>query len=730
MASKNVVAIFLSGGMDGLNFLTPRDVGTGTVDLPQLGSSVSYLKTYRQAAPANILDYSNASLKSGCVLTAGSAIVTMPSTANLLQGMKAYGVNLPARRGLQIASVDSATQITLGNGTSNEVSYVSANPTLLFFGTAGVGGFSAQLFGLNPINDTNNRNLAAHWSQRFLWDTFNVEDNIGNVNKVKSAAVMTIGPLLKPLVRDIFMDNSRIRVRLPDGTLIPSINTDFPPQIQSHNDQQTTWQSSKTEGATLGTGGAIMDKLVGTIALSQNKSIASVTVSNTTLFNTGIETLPFSVSQSGLVRKIPSVLGKLTQNESAIETNLIDLFNQATNVVSSTSDFALSTAPANALMQQFQTILSDDNISQITDPSNQSFSFSTDGGVSYSSIGLSRSLKTLLRLLLANNPNRGAIATRNANTVTIATEISIGVANRILGSTKTEITFANHGLFTSNTAANNTTDSVIILKSGGSVAVIDTSIPTTGYKITLEPSGVNNKFFFTSTATGELINEPVSIRLKHNLTATAGVANSVFIKSTDTVLSRVTPYLVTSVIDSTSFTITTPSESGAFTPTANLPVKFKLIDVPVQTLYADVGGWDSHGEPNHSQLAALNSSLTYFNAIVERIVDANVVTMLMSEFGRNITTNSRGTDHGYGSHMAVFGKDVRGNKVYGVIPDLNLDGANIFNNQLLPAVSVSQYFATAAKWLGLTDAQVLQVFPDLLNWPANERNLGFLDPLV
>lgn len=703
MASKNAVVIFLNGGMDAINFITPTDA-----------TSVNFLQTYRQAAPANILDYTPNITKTGN-LTANSGVITGINTTNLGVGQKVYGLNLPAQRGLEIGVI-GANQITLAN---NAVAYVTSTATTLYFGNAGVNTFSSQLFKLNESNDTV-RGTSAHWSQRFLWDTFNVPDTLANANKTKSAVMMCIGPLLKPLVKDTIGINAPIKVRLPNNTLIPSTDLDFPPFIQSHNDQQSTWQSSKTEGATLGTGGAIADKLLPNIPLTQNKPLISVTVASP-LFATGSEATPLSVSQNGLVRKIPGVLGRVTQDtDSTLSSTLNSLFYQAMRAVPANDDFSTTVDSTSFLTQSFQTILSDDNISQMTDITAESFSIQTDGGAVYSSASLGRSLKTLLRMVLANNPNRGGIATRSGNVVTVVTEETSGVANRVSGSTDTTITSANHRLFTSNNSAN-TTDSVIVI---GNPTAIDTSISPDGYKITLDPSDVNNKFTFTSTSTTALVNVPVKIKLKHNFSS----ANTVFIKSTDAALSLPDPYAIT-VINSTSFSFTT-IQTGAFTPTANLPIKFKLIDLPNQIMFADVGGWDSHGEPNHSQLAALNAALTYYNRIVERIEDADTVTLTMSEFGRNVSTNSKGTDHGYGGHQMVFGKSVRGNKVYGTIPSIDFAGPNIFNNQLLPAISVSQYMATVAKWLGLTDAQILQVFPDLLNWPANERNLGFLDPLV
>lgn len=702
MASKNLVGIFLNGGVDGINFMTARDSET-----------VSLIQTYRQSAPNNIPNFTEAVTKTGN-LTVDSNVITNINTTGIVVGDNVYGVDLSARRGLNVTAIDAgASTVTL-----NGVAYSSHTGTTLYFATAGVSGFSSKMFKLNESNNTG-KNPALHYSQRFFWDTFNVLDTVGNAGKVKSAVVFNIGPRIKKIERNVALN--RDDVVLPNGTRVAATAADGVPQIESHNDQQSIWQSTKTEGAVEGLGGSIADKLLPEIPLQQNKALLSVTASGSTLFSTGSEVFPFAVSPNGLVRKIPGILGRVTTDSTLpLATSLNTLFYQAMRALPANDDFATSVDATNSLAQEFQNILSDDNIPQITSVPSILFNIQTETNSNVSGFPLASSLRTLLRVLLANNPNRGGIATRSGNLVTVETEITAGVANRTAGSNVVTITAAGHGLFTSNTNSADHTDSVIVL---GNPTAIDTSISANGYKITLLPSDVNNKFTFTGTATTALVDVPVTVRLKHNLSTN----NSVFIKSADTVLSRIDPYPITTIVNSTSFTFTTTA-SGAFS-TPNLPIKFKLIDLPKQILYADSGGWDSHNEPNHSQLAALDGALTYFNGIAERIVDAEIATILMSEFGRTLGTNSRGTDHGYGSNMACFGKPIKGNKVYGQIPSLvkrNAGGVNASNNALEPSTAVYQYIAPFAKWLGLNDAQVLEVFPDLNNWPANERYLDII----
>ncbi len=65
-------------------------------------------------------------------------------------------------------------------------------------------------------------------------------------------------------------------------------------------------------------------------------------------------------------------------------------------------------------------------------------------------------------------------------------------------------------------------------------------------------------------------------------------------------------------------------------------------------------------------LAAFNTDMG------DRMADVVVVTM--SEFGRAVNENgNRGTDHGHGNAMLIFGGPVQGGKVYGRWPGLEMD---------------------------------------------------------
>jgi uncharacterized protein (DUF1501 family) len=96
-------------------------------------------------------------------------------------------------------------------------------------------------------------------------------------------------------------------------------------------------------------------------------------------------------------------------------------------------------------------------------------------------------------------------------------------------------------------------------------------------------------------------------------------------------------------------------------------------DVGVEAAFAEIGGWDHHGNEN-AQLSNLlrqfSSALAAFTQDMgDRMEDIVLVTM--SEFGRTAAENGNaGTDHGHGSLMMVLGGPVQGGKVYGQWPGL------------------------------------------------------------
>jgi uncharacterized protein (DUF1501 family) len=96
-------------------------------------------------------------------------------------------------------------------------------------------------------------------------------------------------------------------------------------------------------------------------------------------------------------------------------------------------------------------------------------------------------------------------------------------------------------------------------------------------------------------------------------------------------------------------------------------------DAGVEAAFAEIGGWDHHGNENQqlsNLLRQFSSALAAFSQDMgDRMEDIVLVTM--SEFGRTVEENGNsGTDHGHGSLMMVLGGPVQGGKVYGKWPGL------------------------------------------------------------
>jgi len=145
--------------------------------------------------------------------------------------------------------------------------------------------------------------------------------------------------------------------------------------------------------------------------------------------------------------------------------------------------------------------------------------------------------------------------------------------------------------------------------------------------------------------------------------------------------------------------------------------------------FVEMGGWDTHDNQlqAHPQLlASLAQAMSDFYSALDSIDKTETVTTFtMSEFGRTMTSNGDGTDHGWGGIQMVMGGAVQGKQFYGKMPDLNLGSEDdAADGRIIPTTSVDQYAATLAGWLGLSTSQLLDIFPNLSNFA--EKDLGFM----
>jgi len=96
-------------------------------------------------------------------------------------------------------------------------------------------------------------------------------------------------------------------------------------------------------------------------------------------------------------------------------------------------------------------------------------------------------------------------------------------------------------------------------------------------------------------------------------------------------------------------------------------------DAGVEGAFAEIGGWDHHGNENPQLFGLLRQFSMAIAAFCQDMGDRmeDIVLVTMSEFGRTAEENGNaGTDHGHGSLMMVLGGAVQGGKIYGKWPGL------------------------------------------------------------
>ncbi len=148
-----------------------------------------------------------------------------------------------------------------------------------------------------------------------------------------------------------------------------------------------------------------------------------------------------------------------------------------------------------------------------------------------------------------------------------------------------------------------------------------------------------------------------------------------------------------------------------------------------QIFYVDMKGWDVHDGQARDQpglFTQLNDALVYFQQVIDEMqLGEQVTAFTASDFGRTLTSNGDGTDHGWGNHHLVMGGAVNGGDVYGALPRMSIDGPDsVRTGRVVPGLSASQYASTLLSWIGLDQTQVHEVLPDLNNFAAHD--LGFL----
>ncbi|MDX2321895.1 MAG: DUF1501 domain-containing protein [Moritella sp.] len=146
-----------------------------------------------------------------------------------------------------------------------------------------------------------------------------------------------------------------------------------------------------------------------------------------------------------------------------------------------------------------------------------------------------------------------------------------------------------------------------------------------------------------------------------------------------------------------------------------------------QVFMVELGGFDTHAGQIDKQpllLAELSRAISSFQqALAVLSLTKQVTTFTASDFGRTLTSNGSGTDHGWGSHQLVVGGAVQGG-LYGKWPSMLRGGADDYRSgRLLPTTSLTQMNASLATWFGASADEVNILFPNLKRFPAGAMPL-------
>ena len=148
-----------------------------------------------------------------------------------------------------------------------------------------------------------------------------------------------------------------------------------------------------------------------------------------------------------------------------------------------------------------------------------------------------------------------------------------------------------------------------------------------------------------------------------------------------------------------------------------------------QVFMVSLGGFDLHDNlptQHPGLLTNVSEALAaFYNATMELGVSNSVTAFTASDFGRTLSSNGDGSDHGWGSHHFVLGGAVNGRNFYGQAPAIAVNGTDdVGQGRLLPTTSVDQFAATLATWFGVSASELPLVVPNIRNYSL--KNIGFV----
>jgi uncharacterized protein (DUF1501 family) len=135
-----------------------------------------------------------------------------------------------------------------------------------------------------------------------------------------------------------------------------------------------------------------------------------------------------------------------------------------------------------------------------------------------------------------------------------------------------------------------------------------------------------------------------------------------------------------------------------------------------QVFMVQMGGFDTHANQMRDQpglMAQVAMSVDWFlGALNAAGLLPQVTLFTASEFGRTLTDNGDGSDHGWGGHHFVAGGGTMGGQIHGRFPTVALKTAtDVGSGRLLPTTSVTQLAGALGGWMGVSETDLAHMLP-------------------
>ena len=141
--------------------------------------------------------------------------------------------------------------------------------------------------------------------------------------------------------------------------------------------------------------------------------------------------------------------------------------------------------------------------------------------------------------------------------------------------------------------------------------------------------------------------------------------------------------------------------------------------------FTQIGGFDTHGTHDIDDLMAeIDGALgSFVQEMKDQSMWDKVTVVVASEFGRTLSTNGQGSDHGWGGNYFVLGGGVKGGQMLGSYPGRLTEfvsEANVGRGRFIPTTPWESIWNGVSEWLGIDAAGRAEILPNMANFDAGD----------